>query len=77
MEFLGKSLELDCGLDIIFYNTLLSRYLDHGWSMNILWFLTDMMKRRIEPDACKLTLIIHSMFLAGKLHLERYMINDH
>lgn len=75
MELLGMSSELDWNPDVVFYNTMMSRYLDRGWSTNVLWLLGDMVKRGIEPDACTLTLIIRSMFSTGKLQLVRYMIN--
>ncbi|PKU74555.1 pentatricopeptide repeat-containing protein At1g63070, mitochondrial [Dendrobium catenatum] len=75
VELLGKSAELDWSPDVIFYNTMISRCLDRGWSTNVLRLLSDMVKRGIEPDACTLTLIIRSMFSDGKLQLAKYMMN--
>ncbi|XP_020586153.1 pentatricopeptide repeat-containing protein At1g09900-like [Phalaenopsis equestris] len=76
MKILEKSSELDWRPDIVFYNTIMSRFLDRGWSTNVLLFFSNMVKKGIEPDACTLTLIIRSVFSGGKFQLARYLINE-
>ncbi|PKA58663.1 Pentatricopeptide repeat-containing protein [Apostasia shenzhenica] len=70
-----ESSEIDWTPDAVFYNTLMSSYLDGECSVNALQLLGCMVKRGIEPDSCTLTLILRSICATGNLHLAKNMVN--
>lgn len=65
---LERSFELGwIGLDVFFYNTLMSRLCRFGNYSCVQKLLTDMVKRGVEPDTWTITVVIRSLCRGGDL----------
>nr|CAD1837064.1 unnamed protein product [Ananas comosus var. bracteatus] len=73
---LERSSAVELYIGVVGYNTVMSRLIEIGRWQAVLKLMIDMIKKGVTPNTRTFNIVIHSLCIAGKSHLAKFLIRN-